>query len=186
MKKKHIVVFAFLGIIIFALGAQLATAQPIKIQVGDTIFQFLPLIMTSKAADAPPGVLYVFSSTATTDGSAGGRDDIGDICPTEDTGSHFCSLQEIENAWATTGVYFSNPFTESWVDNPFLLGTLYPDSSGNPRISSWPSVGENGNCGSWSQDFPGAYGSVINISAVNAHYSDCNIPLPVACCKQMP
>jgi hypothetical protein len=186
MNKKQIFVFAFLAVVIFVLGAQAATAQPVSLRVGNTVIQFFPLILSSRAAEAPPGVLYVFSSTATTDGSAGGRDDIGDICPTEDTGSHFCSLQEIENAWATTGVYFSNPFTKSWVDNPDLLGTLYPDSNGDPRNSDWPSVGEYGNCGSWSQDFSGAYGSVIDVSAVNVYYSDCDISLPVACCKQMP
>jgi len=183
MNKKQIFVFALLGILVFALGAQLATAQPVEIRIGNTTIQFLPLIMTTKAADAPPGVLYVFPSTATMDGSAGGRDDMGDICFTQDPESHLCSLQEIENAWVTTGVHFSNSFSKSWVDNPSFLGTIYPDSSGDPRNSSWGSVGEYGNCASWSLDIAGPYGTVILASGAEIFYEDCDSELPIACCK---
>ena len=186
MNKKHILTLSMLAIVIFVLGAYAAKAEPVSIRIGSTEISFLPLVITSKAAEAPPGVLYVFSSTATTDGSAGGRNTIGDLCPTEDPGSHFCSLQEIENAWAISGVHFSDPFPQSWVDNPTLLGTFYPDSNGDPRTSMWTSIGEYGNCASWTNDIVGAKGIIIMGSAVSVFSVTCDTVLPIACCKQMP
>ena len=186
MNKKQLLILSVLVIVIFTLGAYAAKAEPVSIRIGSTSISFLPLIIKSMAAEAPPGVLYVFSSTAATDGSAGGRNTIGDICPNENPDAHFCSLQEIENAWATTGVYFSDPFSQSWLDNPPLLGTRYPDSNGDPKTSIWSSTGDYGNCGSWSFDIAGMKGTVIMDSALSVFSATCDSTLPVACCKQMP
>jgi hypothetical protein len=186
MNKKQVVICAILVLMVFTLGARAATMNPVEVRVGNTVIQVFPLVVSSKAAEAPPGVLYIFSSTATTDGSAGGRNTIGDICPTEDTGSHFCSLHEIETAWTSNGLHFSDPFPMSWVDNPNLLGTLYPDSNGDPKDSLWASIGPYGNCASWTHNVSGAFGTAVGSSGVNISSMDCVNSLPVACCKQMP
>jgi hypothetical protein len=41
---------------------------------------------------------------------------MGTLCVATDPASHFCTLQEIENAAATTGVAFSTAFSSSWMD----------------------------------------------------------------------
>jgi len=183
MNKKQIFVLAFLFIFIFTLGVKAATAQPVTIRVGATEIVFFPLVMRSVAAEAPPGVLYVFSSTTTTSGDAGGRDGMGDICPTEDPESHFCSLYEIENAWTTTGVFFHPTFLSSWVDLPLRLGTKQSDVDGYVIDSLWPSMETN--CMSWSSDTLGT-GTHILGSAAAVSETACSDTLSVACCKQMP
>jgi hypothetical protein len=95
MNKKQIFVFAVLAVLIFALGAQLAAAQPVELRIGNTTISFLPLVVTTKAADAPSGVLYVFPSETKTNGDAGGRALMNDICPNEDSQAHFCRREEI-------------------------------------------------------------------------------------------
>ena len=49
MSKKNIVVFSIILIIVFALGAQLGSAKPVSIKIGNNEFQFLPLILSSQA-----------------------------------------------------------------------------------------------------------------------------------------
>jgi len=184
VKKKTIFIYAMLAIIIFFLGAQAATAYPVTIRIGDTEIIFLPLILKSKAADAPSGVLYVFSSTTTSDGNAGGRSLMGDICPTEDPDSHFCSLHEIENAWTTTGVYFNSAFQTSWVDVPVKLGSIHVLDSGQYSGSVWH--GQDENCGSWNSSDSDYSGRVITDNASVVGGQNCGMPVPVACCKQIP
>jgi hypothetical protein len=167
MNKKYILILSILAIGIFALGVHLATAGPVEVQIGDTTVSFLPLVMTSKAADAPSGVLYVFWSTDTTDGYAGGRSAIGQICPSQDPDSHFCSLQEIENAIGTSGVYFENPFSDAWLDN----------------FSTWQSETEN--CNGWINN-TSFDGQTIIAAARAPSTASCSTDQPVACCKQMP
>lgn len=167
MEKRYILIMAVLAVGIFALGVHLATAGPVEVQIGDTTVSFLPLVMTSKAAEAPTGVLYVFPSTDPTDGYAGGRAAIEQICPDQDPDSHFCSLEEIENAIGTSGIYFENPFYAAWLDN----------------FSTWNSETEN--CNGWidNTSFDG-----LNIVPAARAISDapCSTSQPVACCKQMP
>jgi len=189
MKRKNIIIFAALAVIIFFLGAQAATANPVSIRIGDTEIIFLPLILRSKAADAPSGVLYVFPSTTTTDGDAGGRSLMGDICPTEDPNAHFCSVHEIENAWSTTGVYFHSSFQQSWVDYPTNLGTKVIKSDYNNADSSWASDSPNykrGNCWGWTNNADDKYGVAIRDYAVTLESLSCDEALPLACCKQVP
>jgi hypothetical protein len=121
MNKKQIFIFALLAVLIFALGAQLATAQPVEVRIGNTVIHFFPLIFSTKAADAPSGVLYVFSSTVTTDGDAGGRPGMGDICFTEDPNSHFwVANPEVGGDWEDHDL---NCY--SWLENDILYnGTI--------------------------------------------------------------
>ena len=61
MNKKHIFFLSILTISIFILGAYAAKAETVSIRIGNMQISYLPLVITSKAAEAPPGVLYVFS-----------------------------------------------------------------------------------------------------------------------------
>jgi len=170
MNKKQILIFAVLAIVIFALGAQLATAQPVELRIGNTEISFLPLIVTTKAADAPPGVLYVFSLPLSTQGDVGGRPAIMDLCPTEDPESHFCSLEEIENAWAATGVFFSSSLENAWVDT---FSATY-----------W--VSDTDNCNGWTSSDSAHSGYTISEYFVARATYGCHSSMSVACCKQMP
>ena len=172
MHKKHIFIFAVLAIVIFALGTQLATAKPMKLEIGNTEISLFPLILTTKAADAPSGVLYIFSSSITTDGGIGSRSEMNDICPSEIPDSHFCRLEEIENAWVTTGVYFENYLPESWVE-------YFSDSVGN-----WSQA--NDNCEAWTRDTGDYSGMAILAGAQLYARRDCSQSLSIACCKQIP
>ena len=171
MNKKYILILSILAIGIFALGAQLATAQPVEITVGNTTISFLPLIISSRAAEAPSGVLYVFSSTTLTDGNPGGRDAMQNICFSEDPDSHFCSVDEISNAWVETGVHFTYPFTDTWVDNPYLEG-------------DW--IFEDRSCGSWLENSAAVQGNLIFSTARNIVGRNCSAEHHIACCKRMP
>ena len=173
MNRKVFTLIMF-TVLVFLLGARAATAQWISLpkasEIVNSVSSFLPIIFKSStvvSANPPSGVLYIFPSTATTDGDAGGRSGIMQICPSEDTGAHFCSIHEIESAWATTGIFFSHPFPQSWVDNP---------------DENWNST--NADCDGWgsnSQD-----GTRISTSAVYTSGMGCQHTLPVACCKQIP
>lgn len=169
MNKIYIFIFSILAVVIFILGAQAATANPVSVQIGTTTISFLPLVITSQAADAPSGVLYVFSSTATTSGNAGGRGAMNDICPSEDPDSHFCRREEIENAWITKGVYFNPSMTNSWLE--YFPGT------------DW-AMGDN--CDAWSSDSEFEYGWIIVEPAHECGTRDCNTVQAVACCKWIP
>ena len=94
------------------------------------------------------------------------------LCYAEDPDSHFCYLQEIEDTWPNTGVHFSNPFPESWVDNPDLSGI------------TWDA--EENSCDSWLTNTSGSRGAVIYETAETPGITDCDQVLPLACCKWMP
>ena len=191
MKKKYILILSVMAIGIFALGVHLATVGAVEMQIGDTTFSFLPLIISSKAQGPPAGVLYVFSSTTTTTGDLGGRSGAGSFCQLEDHDAHFCNVYEIEEAMVSTGVHFSDPFQTSWVDFPQLLGTYNPDiDTGRARRSDWydedyPSDGY-GNCGAWSSDNSANNGATIWESGDTPSTALCDQSLKAACCKQMP
>jgi hypothetical protein len=172
MNKKYIVILAVLAVAIFAFGAHFATAGPVEIQVGETTISFLPLIIHSKAADAPPGVLYVFNTGAETSGNIGGRSIMGEICTNEDPESHFCSIEEIEHARTTNGVYYLVDFAASWVD-------VIDASQG-----AWSDIGLN--CAGWSSENDQHTGFVLSAFAASLDVVACDSSAKVACCKQIP
>lgn len=172
MNKKQIFIFAVLAFAVFALGAQLATAEPVELRIGSTTISFLPFIVTTKAAEAPPGVLYVFSTGFETGGNVGGRSFMGEICTNEDPNAHFCSMEEIENARVTNGVYFLVDFVSSWVD-------VIDFSQGG-----WSDVGLN--CAGWSSENDLHTGFVLSAFASSLDVVTCDSLARVACCKQIP
>lgn len=148
---------------------------------------FLPLVVkraTSQTA-SPSGVLYVFSTTATTHRKAGGRSGMNAICSNEDPEAHFCSFREIENAWTTTGVFFDAPFNKSWVDFPRKLGAFVLSPDGSVQSSDWPSEV----CRGWSYDNSGStidVGKVIDNKAITIDNESCGEFHSVTCCKWSP
>jgi len=76
--------------------------------IGNMEISFLPLIITSRTADVPPGVLYVFSSTDNTKGNGGGRVSMGEFCYADDPESHLCTYQDIKEAANTMGIAYEN------------------------------------------------------------------------------
>jgi len=137
--------------------------------IAETIF--LPLVLedADSAAPYPTGALFVFSTVATTDGDVGGREGMSAMCSEEDFQAHFCTIQEIENAFATKGVYFIKPFANSWVDDPLT--------------SSWNSITEN--CNGWTQTV-NVNGREIYATAYKKGITPCNALLSIACCKWIP
>ena len=162
---------------IFLLGAGLAAAAAIN-KASANLSGFLPLIL-NKPADLVPvtstGVLIVFSTSATTDGNAGGRTGMNDMCVSEDPASHLCSWEEITNTWTNTGVSFQSPFVRAWVDR--ATNYYYGDCLGWTSNSAAPSE-ENG---SWIDN------NAQNIR-IGESYSGpfCNEVYHVACCKWVP
>ena len=175
------------SVLVFLLGARAATIQWISLpkasEFGNSITSFFPIIFKNYPATSaiPSGVLYVFPSTSITDGDAGGRSAIQQICPSEDPDAHFCSLCEIENAWATTGIFFSDPFPQSWLDYPSRLGTFVYRTDGYPERSDWYG---SYNCDGWTSKSP--RGKAIYTSALYLASPTCAATLPVACCKRIP
>jgi hypothetical protein len=170
MSKKYIVILAVMAVGIFALGVHLATAGTVEVQIGDTTISFLPLVMTSKAADTPPGVLYVFNAGYETNGDVGGRSLMGEICTNADPESHFCSMEEIENARVTNGVYFLVDFNASWADVVEI------------NTGGWSS---GLNCSGWTSD-AGEGGFILSSFASSLDFVTCDNTADVACCKQIP
>jgi len=185
MNRKVFTIIS-LAVMMFLLGTWAATAQVFSVSAdfldGIGFSSFLPIIFSIEGGGPPSGVLYVFNSTATTDGNAGGRSSIMHVCSSADPGAHFCSLHEIESAWVTTGIYFSDPFNKSWVDFPTSLGTLR-QSDVFPVASVWSMGSEN--CLAWTEGTIGE-GKTIAESARYVGNTACNVPLPVACCKYIP
>lgn len=158
----------------------------------DTVF--LPLIKNGAAqAQTSTHVLLVFSSSATTTGDVGGRTGLGTICANEDPSAHACTLYEIENAMKTTGVFFRDPFTTSWVDTPAKLGTdiINTQSYRITGSSDWRDL----SCLGWTTSDSTSYGTLIGAQASRVIWGDsgnllydnaCNASNTVACCKMMP
>jgi hypothetical protein len=147
---------------------------------------FLPLVM--KAMKLIPtsgsGVLYVFPTTTTTAGSPSAwRAGMHDICIVEDPESHFCSLEEIEHAWVTTGVQFEHMPSVSWLDTA-SLATLVDPVNGT---SEWNiTVGSKANCDGWRSTDPADEGTILMGNGLGPYTENCDVVLPVACCKHLP
>jgi len=141
-------------------------------------------------AGSPRAPLVVFSTAATFQGSGPGstygRRGMHKACNDEDPAAHFCSIQEIENALRTTGVYFATG-TQSWIDN-MVLGSLVDgydgdltgssDWYGGSTISDYPF-----NCQSWISNANGSRGLILNTGAISPAAEACDDTHPVACCK---
>jgi hypothetical protein len=174
MNRKVFTLIMF-TVLVFLFGARAATAQWISLpkasELGNSVTSFFPVIFKSStvvSASPPSGVLYIFPSTATTDGDAGGRSGIHQICPSEDSDAHFCSVNEIENSWDTTGIFFSDPFPDSWVEK---------------TDENWAGSVD---CSGWKNNTSSVYGASIESNARLLDNTNCNTTLPVACCKQIP
>ena len=140
-------------------------------------------------AGSPRGVLHVFQTTATYNGSgpAGyGRSGMHAGCRLEDPASHFCTIQEIENAWKTTGVAFVAT-SQSWVDNA-IVGTVNSDYAGDTSMASdWYGGNANGdfpyNCNGWINSTNAGRGLILNDGAISPAAEACDDTHPIACCK---
>ena len=174
MNRKVFTLITF-AVLVFLLGARAATAQWISLpkasELGNSISSFFPIIFKNYSATSalPPGVLYVFSSNSHTDGDAAGRPGMNTICSNEDSLAHFCTVDEVESAFKSNGVYFATLFHKSWVDTP-LEGTDWNGS----------------NCFAWTTSSGGEHGKVINHEASHVIDEQCNQNLKVACCKWVP
>jgi hypothetical protein len=188
MNRKIFTILSF-AVLMFLLGTWAATAQvfPVTADFLDDLefSSFLPMIYTEDTtADLPCGVLHVFSTGAKTNGNVGGRAEMHQFCYNEVPDSHFCSLHEIENAMATSGIFFHPEFEDSWVDFLPALGTLVLSiETGEPAASSWYS---GDNCYSWESDYDSQYGTIILNHAKDLTKVFCDSETSVACCKRIP
>jgi hypothetical protein len=118
------------------------------------------------------------------------------ICQQEDPESHFCSIQEIEHAWRTSGVYFHIPSDRydnltnySWVDDAKLgsiLDSYHEDPNQKAKSDWWGGNGEDDyplNCYAWSEDDPGLKGLALSIDVATVEPQDCEFEIAVTCCK---
>jgi hypothetical protein len=140
-------------------------------------------------AGSPRGVLHVFATSAQFNGAgpAGyGRSGMHDACRAEDPSSHFCTIQEIENAWKTTGVDFVASGL-SWVDNA-IVGTVNSDYAGDTQVSSdWYGGNAAGdypyNCNAWTINTNTGRGLILNNGAISPAVEACDDVHPISCCK---
>jgi hypothetical protein len=137
----------------------------------------------------PRGALMVFSSTATTSGKpTDRRAGMHAICNNEDPRAHFCTIQELEFAWTTTGVHFLDPLSAAWIDNG-VFGTTDPSYDGNwSGASKWEGgVGGNTayplNCDAWDSNLSSDWGYALAADAIRIVASRCNTVRNVACCR---
>jgi len=186
--------FILVAVLIFMLGVTSATAGWIKVPVLD-FSGFLPSVMknadTTSTAAGSTGALVVFSSAAVTDGNAGGRAPMNNICFVQDPDSHFCSLVEIETAWMYRGVRFQNPFTRAWVDDPVLGTVIRHQATGAGADSNWEYY--TNVCQAWTSNNSMDEGTWIDNGARKPNFewygtpggiaAGCNEVHPVACCK---
>jgi hypothetical protein len=187
MLKIFTVVFITVLLFMFLLGAGIATAGVIR-YVSANLSSFLPIMMNKSTATIPSstGPLFVFSSLATTDGTAGGRSGMNDICASEDPDSHFCSLNEIEYAWMIKGVKFNSNFSGAWLDSQQLGTVIKHLATGQDTLSTW---GRDYSCGGWtSTDSWGEFildgGARLNWEGADGGiYIYCSEVHPVTCCK---
>jgi hypothetical protein len=199
--KIKVIAAIFIAAIAFIvlLGAGFATAGVVK-YVSANLSGFLPLIMNRSAVETTTSnALIIFSSVATTDGNAGGRTGMDEICMSEDPASHLCSLAEIENAWVNRGVSFQSPFYRAWIDYP-TLGSIETNPLGPSSSYSYIIHGNweynNRTCMGWASNDIGDYGVWIdnNATGINIEYERegnyipalCNEVHPVTCCKSAP
>ena len=166
--NRIIFVVVLFAVLMFALGVRAAAAGWVSLPQAEELLSFFPIVFKqgSIAADYPSGVLYIFPSTATTDGTAT-RPGMQAICFNEDPDAHFCNKSEVANSMRD-GSYFKNPFVRSWVESA-------PDGE-------WVM----GCCNGWTEIEIGNTAFVIIDNAQRITTALCSEELPVACCKQIP
>jgi hypothetical protein len=176
--KIFAAIFIAALILIFLLGGGIATAGLIR-YASANLSGFLPIMIkgSSSAPVTSSSALIVFSSTATTDGNAGGRTGMNQICLSQDPASHLCSLEEIETAWVNRGVIFQSPFVRAWVDNPILGSNWYYHS-----CTGWSYNGTVEYFGTWIDD----NGQSVQVGDQYNLKAWCNEVHPVTCCKSAP
>jgi hypothetical protein len=174
-----LVVMAMIGSSVIGAVSTWATSDA----ANGTYSVFLPLVMKflAQLPGGGSGTLYVLQTAARTDGDAGGRGGMNDLCIAEDSESHFCSLMEIENAMATSGVRFSTMTTTSWIDNA-KLGSLNMSYRGDPNDTNWAMY----SCSGWAGNSSQMDGAIIYPAAEEIRTSDCSADRPVTCCKRLP
>jgi hypothetical protein len=196
--NRKIFTIIILAVMVFFLGAT-ANAyglMPVETLVpGDLdVAAFLPLLAKNYSASGGlSGTLLVFSTDANTTGSGGGRSGMNFKCTDQDPESHFCTLPEIENAMMTSGVRFSTPFVEAWVDNPSLGTVITHQVDGTAHISVW----QHNNCVGWNINLNTQFGTVIFDNGVGLSIEldpgtgqpsprPCDLNRRVACCRWVP
>lgn len=142
-----------------------------------------------ETAGSPRGVLHVFNSNVTVNGGGPvgyGRSGMNAACRAEDPASHFCTIQEVENAWKTTGIDFVLT-GQSWIDNA-IVATVNSDYNGDATgASDWYGGTAMGdypyNCGAWTLSTNTARGLILNLGAISPASETCDDVHPIACCK---
>ena len=183
MGRKIFTIVLF-AVMMFVLGVTAATADWVELPELESSpivsAIFAPIAFSSNeeipVAAEPSGALYVFSTTAKTWGNAGGRVAMHSMCSAEDPKSHFCTVQEVQNAMLKNGVYFASSTTEeSWIDY-----IRYVESTGGYDWSSQ-------NCQSWTDVPLHAEASTLDMNAYEINSAECDSnSLPIACCKWIP
>lgn len=109
--------------------------------------------------------LYLFSTTQTFTGNAGGRVNLNNVCAALEPDSSFCSEKRYSGAIDTTGVTFSAAFAGGWLDS------TSPDS----------------NCVDWSSIGDTVISAValdsIGVRLSGASDARCTYSFPIVCCK---
>ena len=141
---------------------------------------------------SPRGTLTVFVSSATTSAApADARAGMGALCLQDDPTAHFCTLQEIDAAFMSTGVVFQAPFPAAWVDQIRRSTLSRPNGADTytTTIDYWRGAANTSdpfyvqNCNGWTSTSAMGYGTVIQAGAENYTQVLCSQSYPVACCK---
>jgi hypothetical protein len=185
--------------LVLALGAAgLALAQeylPNRDVNADGVIDTLDIQQVASSwntSGSPRGTLTVFTSSSTTNGAAAdGRAGMGALCRVNDPDAHFCTLEEINNAFGSTGVVFVTPFPMAWVDMIRHRNIARPNGADTYSTGNyyWRGVESSAdpfyiqNCNGWTNANGASYGTIIMLNAENYTQVTCNQPLPVACCK---
>jgi hypothetical protein len=148
-------------------------------------------IASVNAVTGANGVLQVFQTSTTYNGAGPtgyGRSGMHATCRLEDPTAHFCSLQEIENAWKTHGIDLVL-VNQAWVDNA-QVGTIDSGYTGDfQSVSDW--YGGNAindhpyNCNAWTVSTNTARGLILNTGAISPAAEACDDNHPIACCKTL-
>jgi hypothetical protein len=161
--------------------------------VVDTIAPDEPLapsmVDSPSAATSAGGPLMVFQTAATYNGAgpaAYGRSAMHAACRQEDPASHFCTLQEVENAWKTGGVDILLT-GQAWIDNA-VVGTIDSGYTGDfTTVSDWFGGSADGdhpyNCNAWTVNANANRGLILNSGAISPAIEACDDVHPIACCK---
>ena len=175
MGRKIFTVVLF-AVMMFVIGVTAASADLVSLPGAEFITKafsgFLPIIFNSNevaGVEGPTGALIVFSTTAKTSGAGGGRVGMNAKCAEEDPNAHFCTSTEVQNAASSTGVYFeSSPSEDSLIDD-IGQGNLNGD-----------------NCLGWTTNSSSLGGKILARNAKWIQSINCEVTLPIACCKWVP